>query len=119
MKKILSTGILALTVAALSQQTASAWVNLNAGVGANLGFQSGGNCLLWGAFRNGQPPAAGGCAGHCAAPVAPTFAAPQEIMPGLAPAQTQSHIPARHTIPAYQTGNVRYPAYNPHVRYRR
>ncbi len=56
MKKFLVTGALALSIAALSQQQASAWTNFRVGLGLNLGWQSGGNNWLWGAFRNGQPP---------------------------------------------------------------
>lgn len=63
MKKVITLGIMALAVAVASQQKASAWVNLKAGVGANMCWQSGGNCLFWGLFRNGQPPGPGGDCG--------------------------------------------------------
>lgn len=76
MKKILTTGILALAVAALYAQTADAWINSKFGIGLNWNYQSGGNNLLWGAFRNGQPPApdCGTCPGG-----------PGGIYPGAAP----------------------------------
>lgn len=57
MKKLLTSGVLALTLAALSTQSAMAWVNSKFGVGLNWNYQSGGNSLLFGLFRNGQPPA--------------------------------------------------------------
>jgi hypothetical protein len=56
MKKLFTLGALALSVAAVSHEQASAWINWKAGAGVNLGYQSGGNNFLWGAFRNGQPP---------------------------------------------------------------
>jgi hypothetical protein len=56
MKKLLIMGVLALGASALTQQEASAWCNVRFGIGANLHWQSGGNNLLWGAFRNSQPP---------------------------------------------------------------
>jgi hypothetical protein len=56
MKKILTAGLLALSAALITDQQASAWVNCKFGVGLNWNWQSGGNNLLWGAFRNGQPP---------------------------------------------------------------
>src|SRR5437870_2509435 len=57
MKKFLTVGALALIVAAFSHQQASAWINCKFGIGFNWDWQSGGNNLLWGAFRNGQPGA--------------------------------------------------------------
>jgi hypothetical protein len=56
MKKILVMGALAVAIAAVSQQQASAWMNWKFGAGVNAAWQSGGNTWLWGAFRNGQPP---------------------------------------------------------------
>ena len=56
MKKIVLAGLFAVCALALSQQQASAWVNSRFGVGLNWESQSGGNSLLWGAWRNGQPP---------------------------------------------------------------
>jgi hypothetical protein len=56
MKKFLAVGILALGLIAMSQNQASAWVKWNVGVGLNLGWSSGGNNLLWGAWQNGQVP---------------------------------------------------------------
>ena len=130
MKKFLTMGVLALAVAVLSQQQAPAWVNLNAGVGANLGFQSGGNCLLWGAYRNGQPPGfdsgdvcpplpfprfpRGGC-GDTAAPAPqshPILTPHATPAPAIAPA-------SRVTYPAYQPTAPRAPVYNPYYGYRR
>ncbi|MSQ95730.1 MAG: hypothetical protein EXR98_14410 [Gemmataceae bacterium] len=66
MKKFLAVGILAIGLIAMSQNQASAWVKWNIGVGANLGWSSGGNSLLWGAYRGAQPgePDSYGHRGH-------------------------------------------------------
>jgi hypothetical protein len=56
MKKIALAGLIALSLIALSQQTASAWVNVRFGIGLNWQWQSGGNNFLWGALHNGQVP---------------------------------------------------------------
>ena len=56
MKKIALAGLVAISMMALTQQQASAWVNSRFGVGLNWEMQSGGNNFLWGALKNGQPP---------------------------------------------------------------
>jgi hypothetical protein len=56
MKKIALAGLIALSMVALSQQQASAWVNSKFGIGLNWERQSGGNNFGWGAYRNGQVP---------------------------------------------------------------
>ncbi len=56
MKKFLTIGVLALVLLALPRQQASAWIKCNFSVGLNFNFESGNNCWLWGAFRNGQVP---------------------------------------------------------------
>lgn len=56
MKKFLMMGALAMALAVLSTQQAPAWINVKFNAGLNYGYQAGGNNLLWGAFRNGQPP---------------------------------------------------------------
>jgi hypothetical protein len=56
MKKIVLAGLFAVSLMAFSQDQASAWVNSRFGVGLNWAWQSGGNNLGWGAWRNGQPP---------------------------------------------------------------
>lgn len=63
MKKFLTLGVLALAVASVSTSEAPAWLNWKFGIGANIGWQSGGNNTLWGLFRNGQPPAPDACIG--------------------------------------------------------
>ncbi len=55
MKKILALGLLAIAISAVSHQQASAWVNSRFGIGMNIDWSSGGNSLLWGAWRNAQP----------------------------------------------------------------
>lgn len=59
MKKIILLGALALGVMATMQEPASAWLNFKFGAGINWAWQSGGNNVLWGFFRNGQPPGFG------------------------------------------------------------
>src|SRR5947209_1125671 len=56
MKKILYVSLLALGILSLSQQQASAWINAKFGIGMNFGWQSGGNCVLWGLAQGQQPP---------------------------------------------------------------
>ncbi len=55
MKKILAIGMLAVGLMAVSHQQASAWVNTKFGIGMNFDWSSGGNTLLWGLIRDGQP----------------------------------------------------------------
>lgn len=57
MTKILPIGMLTLFLALAAHQQASAWINSRFGVGFNWSWQSGGNNLLWGLLRDGQPPA--------------------------------------------------------------
>jgi hypothetical protein len=64
MKKFLALGALALAVAAFPQQQASAWKNSCFSIGLNWNTSSGGNNLMWGVFRNGQP-------GECEMPNCP------------------------------------------------
>ena len=133
MKKILLTGLLAISALSLSQQEASAWINSRFGIGLNWDFQSGGNSILWGLWRNGQPPgpeAFGhpGYPGHLRMPhhgmspqpmpvygVSPGFVpAPQGFMPPPAP---QGFLPAAQTQPQpmyytpYQFANYPRPVY--------
>lgn len=56
MKKFVVAGVIAVGLLAVAQQNASAWVNSRFGVGLNWDYQAGGNTLLWGAWRNSQPP---------------------------------------------------------------
>ena len=56
MKKVLFLGLAALGLGLLTEQPAQAWINSKFSIGLNWHWQSGGNNLLWGAFRNGQVP---------------------------------------------------------------
>jgi len=56
MKKLVLSGLIALGLTLAGGEKASAWVNFKFGVGANIDWQSGGNNLLWGAFRGDQVP---------------------------------------------------------------
>jgi hypothetical protein len=106
MKKFLIAGALALIVAGFSQQPASAWINCHFGIGFNWNWQSGGNNLLWGVFRNGQPGAPDWeCHRHCGYNYAghdyPMMATGYPMLGYQAPAAA----PATWYQPAYQTVN--------------
>lgn len=115
MKKILSLGVLALGLVALSERPAHAWVNAKFGIGLNWQLQSGGNNFLWGAFRNGQVPGPeafyqggpytppGYQQGPQAFPYfgsAPTSPAPTTAEPPQAP-QQNTHMNAAYWQPTY------------------
>lgn len=84
MKKLLPIGLLAVSIAALSQEQASAWINSRFGIGLNWSWQSGGNNFLWGLFRDGQPPAPCPIPG-CAPPFMPGGPMPCGPMGGCGP----------------------------------
>jgi hypothetical protein len=98
MKKMVLAGLLAISLIAMSQQNASAWVNSKFGIGLNWSRQSGGNNFLWGAFHNGQPPGpdAFGTGGY-------------QSVPSFAPS-----MPYHSSAPQYQApapmANYQYPA---------
>src|SRR5207249_4894599 len=97
MKKILAMGITALSLALISEQQASAWVNWKFGAGINFNWQSGGNNFLWGAFRNGQPPAPDCCPPPCCPGGVPGCA------PGCAPGNR-----GYPGFPPYTSGEFQY-----------
>ena len=70
MKKFLMFGALALGLAAVSEQEASAWIKCNFSVGLNWSWESGNNSFLWGLWSSGQVPGYPTDAynGHYAAP---------------------------------------------------
>jgi|SRR5581483_7334526 len=112
MKKFLLMGVLALSVAVLSQQQASAWINFRTGACINLGFQSGGNNWLWGAYRNGQPPAGVGCPapyGHSEFGFDPNAPAPSAPLPRPA-GDTQTW---NYSQSPFQPASYRAPVYYP------
>jgi hypothetical protein len=102
MKKFLTVGVLALIVAAFSHQQASAWINCKFGVGFNWGWESGGNNLLWGAFRNGQPGAPDWeCHHQCGYNYA-GYGYPMMPQPAYAPAMHfQPPMPSAHSQMGY------------------
>ena len=118
MKKFLTLGALALTLAVLSTQQASAWTNFKFGVGLNFGYQAGGNNFGWGLFRNGQPPEAC-CPGG----------APQTYAPGMPAPQTYAHpsmdqgfnggvqAPATTNVPAQPSSYRAYPTQTVNYQY--
>jgi len=55
MKKHLIAGAVTITLALSSQQPLSAWINSQFGVGMNWHWQSGGNSIGHGLYRDGQP----------------------------------------------------------------
>ncbi|MBI2806860.1 MAG: hypothetical protein HYX68_17920 [Planctomycetes bacterium] len=118
MKKFFASGMLAICLIALSQQQASAWINTRFGVGLNWQWQSGGNNLLWGAYRGAQPPgpeAFGGQHGHFHGYSMSEFPVEQSQgvypMPTPAPAyQYPSASPAPFQFATYPRPVYYYPA---------
>jgi hypothetical protein len=55
-KKFLIISALALGLAAVVEQEASAWIKCNFSVGLNWSWESGNNSFLWGAWTSGQVP---------------------------------------------------------------
>ena len=60
MKKFLAASLLAVCLAAASQQQAGAWCNFKFGIGLNFAYSSGNNCGPCGLWHNGQVPAGWG-----------------------------------------------------------
>jgi len=124
MKKLLLTSIFGLLCACATQQQASAWINSKFGMGMNWSWQSGGNSLGYGLFRDGQPGGADfvhSCVATpayprptcCVAQPAPVMPAPQVYCPpgATAPAAGFNAPPA---VPANtNTQSLRYPSYRP------
>lgn len=100
MKKFVIVGGCALMWALASTSSAPAWVNFKFGAGINWNWQAGGNNLLWGLFRNGQPPgyeyAAYPGPGHPGMP----YPYPGPAFPGHGP---------MYPGPAYQPGPSPFP----------
>jgi hypothetical protein len=118
MKKILLLGLLAIGASALSQQSASAWVNSRFGIGLNWDYQSGGNQIAWGLWQNNQPGGADPAGLHgnknqqqCAPAFVPGQApnaviVPQMPAPVVVPAPAPHHeVPAPAAPPAYMSRN--------------
>jgi hypothetical protein len=55
-KKFLMVGALAVGVALLAQQRASAWQKWSVFVGLGISYEGGNNSSFWGGFRSGQVP---------------------------------------------------------------
>lgn len=117
MKKIAISSFLAIALAALVVPQAWAWKNTHLGIGLNWNHQSGGNNLLWGLFRNGQPPGPGcdGFQGGCfpgGAPAFPGYGAANAPQHGTAfnpprnPSQTASY---QTPYNPYRVANYYYP----------
>ena len=56
MKKVFVAGLLAICLIGATQQQASAWVNARFGAAINWEWQTGGNSVCHGLWKNGQPP---------------------------------------------------------------
>jgi hypothetical protein len=56
MNKVLAMGLVALALLLTAQQQASAWSKYNFGVGLNVGWEGGGNSVLWGVLNGGPSP---------------------------------------------------------------
>jgi hypothetical protein len=102
MRKLLGISLLTALVLVATERPAHAWINCKWSVGFNWQWQSGGNNLLWGLFRNGQVPGPWGdgvipgyCSGPAPAPAYP-YAPP---LAGPAPAPVVPHAPpAAHPV---------------------
>jgi len=60
MKKMLLTALLGLGLVLVSGSRASAWSKFNWGAGFNVGWEGGGNSVLWGLFKGENIPNMGG-----------------------------------------------------------
>jgi hypothetical protein len=115
MKRIVLAGLVAVGMMAIGQQHASAWVNSKFGVGLNWDVQSGGNNLLWGLWRNGQPPgpeAFGGGAPFVAPmpqPYAQSYAPQYAPMPLAYAPQTAEPPVAMQYMSPYQFATYQRP----------
>jgi len=134
MKKFLTLGVLTVALAAVSTPEAPAWLNWKIGIGANMGWQSGGNNSWWGLFRNGQPPAPESCGGGFGGgypgpglpgpggPIPHTYYQPNSLEHGVAgaegPSASSSNVPARTQSFSQpwsgQTVNYQYPYQYPY-----
>jgi hypothetical protein len=119
MKKFVLLGALAVAVAALAQEEASAWTNCKFGIGLNWEHSSGGNNLLWGVFRNGQvPPPPVPFDGHGfypapgGYPVMPGHAETQPAPGTSVPTSVQPNSQSAIGYPGYQM--VSFPPYYPY-----
>jgi hypothetical protein len=56
MKRILCATMVAFGLLLTSSQQASAWSKFNFGVGLNVGWEGGGNSILWGVMKGGPSP---------------------------------------------------------------
>ncbi len=134
MTKILTTGLAVLALTLAVQQPAHAWSKFNFGIGMNIGFEGGGNSVLWGLLRGDNTPPGhfpggfGGPGGYNVGP-APTpnlggpaplpshapaaepekLRAPAEVKPmGYYPYQSIGYYQAEPQTPAYPT-HLAYP----------
>ena len=132
MTRFWSLGLLALSICAVSTPQSHAWLNWKFGIGANFGYQSGGNNTLWGLFRNGQPPGPGvdPCCPSCpmgpyaprpgmALPPPPPPAA-AAVQPGGACPSATPWFPYPYPFPHYGPGEFQffgknYPQTPPHM----
>jgi hypothetical protein len=84
MRKILAACAVALALVLATGQQASAWHKCSFGVGLNIGFEGGGNCLFWGLLKGAPAPGqmdgnfSGGDFGS-ASGFDPGFAGPQDF----------------------------------------
>lgn len=85
MKKMIAVGLVALGMVLAQERQAQAWSKFNFGVGLNLGWEGGGNNLLWGLARGQNVPGAGPLGG-------PGFA-PGAYGPGLGHAAAPTGAP--------------------------
>jgi hypothetical protein len=111
MKKIALAGLVALSMIALGQQQASAWVNSKFSIGLNWQRESGNNNFFWGLYHNGQVPGpeAFGMAPSYGTPFAAPAYHSSAPMPQAYDAPPQSYA-SQYASP-YQFANYPRPVY--------
>lgn len=134
MKRLLSIGLLAVCVLAVSERPAQAWVNAKFSIGLNWHLQSANNNFFWGLYKNGQVPGpeafgAGGYPGPIpfgTNPPAGSFPfygngpqmQPQPMPAQAAPAQApQQHAYYGYNYNPYQAVSYQHYSYTPSYYY--
>ena len=79
MKKMLLTALLGLGLVLASGSPASAWSKFNFGVGFNIGYEGGGNSVLWGLCKGENVPYAHGGMMEGGAPMMPEMSGIEAI----------------------------------------
>jgi hypothetical protein len=131
MNRMLMASLTALTLMGASVQQAPAYCKFNFGVGMNVGMESGGNNLLWGAWKSGCAPGMGydggdpgfGYAGLGGVPQMGGFAdagfpqaQPMPAVPGMAKPATAAINPGvAQPVGYFQSPEQTYPQMYPQM----